>query len=343
MTATTRPGTPYWPAWQALIWTNLVGKDYPTGYEHLLDFAKLVQTSEALTNEARDDSIHWMGHVMAALELTLESKPSREVWLQTEQTLTDLLGDAATEDYRRGVEYVRIRHALLEEDIQQTREKAKKQQAELLEKKQSRIQKSLDAVKEKRENLKKTADEMKELLADHTAAYQKQMTRLEKDFDFLARRSAVLVTSIMALDQEVAILEQRKKNSNGRSVTGIDQAITQIQNQRLVYSTEYLRTTAAADQIAATAQQLSQQRAEFVDQYQKATGELIEEDAGAEKWKERTLNQAKALKKAKENAKPPVPVAKIQAAKTFRTYFDLDLFAERNKVLESFGIMPPDK
>ena len=169
------------------------------------------------------------------------------------------------------------------------------------------------------------------------------MTRLEKDFDFLARRSAVLVTSIMALDQEVAILEQRKKNSNGRSVTGIDQAITQIQNQRLVYSTEYLRTTAAADQIAATAQQLSQQRAEFVDQYQKATGELIEEDAGAEKWKERTLNQAKALKKAKENAKPPVPVAKIQAAKTFRTYFDLDLFAERNKVLESFGIMPPDK
>lgn len=82
---------------------------------------------------------------------------------------------------------------------------------------------------------------------------------------------------------------------------------------------------------------------EFLDQYQQATGEIVEADAGAEKWKERTLNQAKSLKKAKETAKPPAPTAKIQVAKTFRTYVELDLFAERTKLLSSFGIVASEK
>ena len=100
---------------------------------------------------------------------------------------------------------------------------------------------------------------------------------------------------------------------------------------------------AAADQISANAQRLTQERAEFLEQYQAATGEIVQQDAGAEKWKERTLKQAAQLKKAQANPKPVIPAGKIQLAKTFRTYVDLDLYAERTKVLESFGFVSPGK
>ena len=336
--ATTRPGKPYLPAWQAMIWMDFTSKNYSVGYDHLLKFATLIQSSKDLSPEACVDAIDWMGRSMAALELTLEANQARSAWEQANSKLTALLGEDAAEDYERGKDDVKSRQASLEDDIQQFKEKAKKKQAAQLEKRQNRIEQSLEAVKEKRENLKKSAQEMKETLAEQTTAYQKQMTRLEKDFGFLERRSGVLMTTIATLDQETAVLQQRKKNSNNSQASNFDASIMQLQNQRMIYSAEFMKTMAATDEVVASAQRLNQERAEFLDQYQKATGEIVEADAGAEKWKERTLNQAKALKKSKETAKPPVPMAKIQAAKTYRTYVDLDPFAERAKLLDSFGL-----
>ncbi|MEI8021516.1 MAG: hypothetical protein WCH39_25125 [Schlesneria sp.] len=337
--ATKRKGTPYWPAWQGLIWTHFVAKDYDAGYARLLEFTRLVIKSDEVTAQERDDQVYWIGRVMAALYLTIESNQGRETWLQTEKKLTDLLGPDLTDDYNSGKSTVNARHSDIEDDIRQTREKGQKQQAELLEKKQSRVQKNLEDVKEKRENLKKTAEEMKEALAEQTAAYQKQMARLEKDYGFVERRSAALTSSMAALDQEIAILQQRKKNSNNNTANQIDQAIANIQSQRFAYNAELAKSMTAADQISASAQRLTQERAEFLEQYQNVTGEIVQQDAGAEKWKERNLKQAAQLKKAQANPKPVVPAGKIQLAKTFRTYVDLDLYAERSKVLESFGVV----
>ena len=337
--ATKRKGTPYWPAWQALIWTHFVAKDYDAGYARLTELTKLILKSDELVDHDREDQVYWIGRVMAALYLTIESNQGRETWLQTEKKLTDLLGPDSTDDYNRGKAEVNARHTDIEDDIRQTREKAQKQQAEQLEKKQSRVQKNLDDVKEKRENLKKSAEEMKEALAEHTTTYQKQMTRLEKDYGFVERRSAVLISSMAALDQEVALLQQRKKTANNNTANQIDQAISQIQSQRFLYNAEFMKSMTAADQIAANARSLTQERAEFLEQYQKVTGEIVQEDAGAEKWNERTQKQAAQLKKAQANPKPVVPAGKIQIAKTFRTYVDLDLYGERTKVLESFGVV----
>ena len=341
--ATKRKGEPYFPAWQALIWTHFVAKDYDAGYARLMEFTKLILKSDEQVVTEREDQVYWIGRVMAALYLTIESNQGRETWLQTEKRLTDLLGPDSTDDYNRGKAEVNARHSDIEDDIRQTREKTQKQQAEQLEKKQSRVQKTLEDVKEKRENLKKSVEEMKEALAEQTAAYQKQMTRLEKDYGFVERRSAALISSMAALDQEIAILQQRKKNSNNTTANQIDQAIAQVQNQRFVYNAEFMKSMAAADQISANAQRLTQERAEFLEQYQKVTGDIIQEDAGAEKWKERTIKQAAQLKKAQANPKPAVPAGKVQLAKTFRTYVDLDLYAERTKVLESFGVVSPGK
>ncbi len=337
--ATKRKGAPYWPAWQALIWTHFVAKDYDAGYARLLDLTRLVMKSDESLGPEREDQVYWIGRVMAALYLTIESNQGRETWLQMDKKLTDLLGPDSTDDYNSGKTAVNARHSDVEDDIRQTREKAQKQQAEQLEKKKSRVQKNLEDVKDKRENLKKTAEELKEALAEHTATYQKQMTRLEKDYGIVERRSAVLVSSMVTIEQEISLLQQRKKNSNNTTTNQIDQAIVQLENQRFVCNAELMKTMAAGNQISANAQQLTQERAEFLEQYQNVTGEIVQQDAGAEKWKERTLKQAAQLKKAQANPKPVIPAGKIQLAKTFRTYVDLDLFAERTKVLESFGVV----
>jgi len=336
--ATTQPGAPYLPAWEALIWTDFVGKDYAAGYDHLLNLARLVQSDQNLSPEVCDDAIDWMGRSMAALELTIEASQAREAWMQAENKLTTILGEDATEDSLRGKQEVQTRHASLEDDIQLAKEKAKKKQDDQLAKKQNRIDQSLEAVKEKRENLKKTAEEIKQTMAEQTAAYQKQLARLEKDYGFFERRTNVLVGLMAAIDQEAFVLQQRKKNSSNSQANNIDLAIAQLQNQRMIYTAEFLKTAESADAIAASAQRLNQERSEFLEQYRRATGDIVEADAGAEKWKERTLNQAKSLKKAKETAKPAVPIAKIQTARTFRTYVEMDLFAERTRLLNSFGI-----
>lgn len=343
LVATKREGTPYWPAWEAVIWSEFNSKDYAAGYPHLLEFAHLIQTSTDLSIEGKQDAIYWMGRVMAALELTLDSAKNRDTWLHWDARLTDQLQEDEMDDFNRGKEDAHAQHALLEQDVRSLKEKAKKQQEETLQKRQKQIDKSLDAVKTKRDSLKKSAAEMKEVLTEQSESFQKQMARLEKEYTFLERRSAVLVTTMAGIDQEILVLQRQRRNVSNNNLGDLDRAISALQSQRLIYSAEFMKVSASADQVSANARALAQERAEFLDEYQRATGEIVDADTETEKWKTRTLNQEKALKKAKASAKPPVPAAKIQMVKTFRTYLDLDLLSERDQVLASFGAEPADK
>ena len=350
LAATQAPAEPYLPAWRALIWTCFVAKSDDAGYARLLQFARLVANTNRASQPSNDADAIWIGNVMAALELTLETNQRREAWLQAEEKLTEILGQELLEGYLSGKAEVHARHSLLETEILQAREKAKQQREEQLEKKQLRIQKSLESVQQKREGLKKSKAEMREAYTEKVADYQKRMERLEKDYDLADRRSSTLLGSMAVIDQQVSILQQGRNLPQGRRrlevaiVNRTEEAIAQLMNQRAVQHAEFMRALAAAEQIAASAQLLTQAQAELVDQYQQATGEIVAEDASAEKWKERTLKQAGELKKAeaKANAKTPVPKAKIQLAKSFRTYVDLDLNAERAHVLNSFGLTSTD-
>ena len=295
---------------------------------------------------SNDADAIWIGNVMAALELTLETNQRREAWLQAQDKLTEILGQELIQGYLSGKAEVHARHSLLETEIYQAREKAKLQREQQLEKKQLRLQKSLESVQQKRESLKKSKGEMKEAYTERVAEYQKRMERLEKDYDLAERRTATLMSSIAVIDQQVTILQQARRQQNPSFVNRTDQSVALLMNQRAIINTEFMRAVAATEQIAASAQLLTQAQAEFVEQYQQATGDIVAEDANAEKWKERTLKQAGELKKAEAQAKAsdkaPVPKAKIQLAKSFRTYVDLDLNVERAQLLNSFGLTATD-
>jgi len=330
--ATKRSGDPYIPAWQALIWLNFNAKEYDDGYDRLLEFTRLIHVFDRLPDTTRHDAVFWVGRVMAARELTLDSNQSRETWMQTEKKLTGLLSEGSIEAYNGGKEDVRARHSMLEDEIRQTREKDKERQAEQREKKLENIGKSLGAANDKRENLKKSAAEMKEEFEEQTTAFKKQMERAEKDYAFMERRGMTLMASMLTLDQQINLLQQNRGFNANR--------LAALQNQRFIFDTDFQIAAIAAQQVSMRAQKLTEDRAEYIAQYQKATGEIVQEDASVEKWKERTLKQATELKKAEKKPKPTATAvaSKIQAATSFRTYVDLDPQSERDKVLLSFGI-----
>lgn len=332
--ATKRTGAPYLPAWQALIWSYFVVKEYDDGYDRVVEFSKLVEKSDGLTEDDRRACTYWIGHLMAAVEMTLDF-PGRESWMQTEKRILGQTSERFVDAYNSGKEDVHARHMVLEDDIRQTREKEKERQAEIQGKKQVQVDKSLDAAKQKRDDLKKSAEDMKEEFEEQSANFKKQMERLEREYAMLERRSMSLMTQMLTLDQQINLF-QNNRSSNSVSV----QNLAAIQNRRAMADVEFQLTAAAAQQLSSRAQKMTEERSEFVAQYEKTTGDIVKEDAGVQKWKERTEKQADELKKSAKKPKPPAPAlaAKIQAVTSFKTYLDLDLTLERDKVLQSYGI-----
>jgi chromosome segregation ATPase len=313
-----------------LIWSYFVAKEFDDGYDRLLEYSKVVQESNDLTEGVRQNGAHWIGRVMAALELGLDSIQSREAWLQTEAKLLAQMSADLTIAYNDGKEEVHAKHLVLESEIKLAREKEKERQGKKIEE----IGKSLDAADTKRENLKKSAAELKEEFEEQSTAYKKQMERMEKDYAIMERRGMTLLTQMLTFDQQINMMQ------NNRNVNQSFASLAALQSRRGLLDTEFQMTANATQQLAATAQRMTQDRADFVAQYEKATGDITKEEAGVKKWKERTEKHAEELKKV---AKKPVGPAgglnsKIQAATTFRTYVDLDLAVERENVLKSFRV-----
>ena len=104
--------------------------------------------------------------------------------------------------------------------------------------------------------------------------------------------------------------------------TVVSQRLAALQAQRVLMNTDFQLTAVAAQQVSARAQQLVQERAEHVAQYQKATGENVKEDAGINKWKERAAKtDCRTERGWRRNLQTPASsvASKIQAATAFRT------------------------
>ncbi|WP_010586188.1 hypothetical protein [Schlesneria paludicola] len=341
LAAIKRPGTAYFPAWRALVWTHFLAKEYDTGHEHLLEFVKLVEKSDDLTTLMRNEELYWIGRIMAAVELTSESALSREKWTQYEEQLIDLLSEDAIDVYRGGKEEVSIRQANLEQEARQTQERGKKKEALQRQKKLDRLEKSLETADKKREALKKSAAELKEILDEQADEFKKQMERSEKDYSFLERRAMTLMSAMMALDQEMSVLQLRRGNPASNAAR--DQSLILMQNVRMNYELEYMRIINLVQQTSSNAKQLQQQNGQLNDQYNQATRELVKDEAAIKEQKARSLKQADLLKKENAESKSPAIPKRIETTKSLRAYVDLDVFAERDSVLKSFGVTIDDK
>ncbi len=338
VTATKRPGVIYRPAWRAMIWSHFNGKDSQDGYAWLVEYAKRIRDPELLPDDARHDEAYWIGRVMSAEEILLESPDARELWMRAEKKLTDLLGVKNLDAYNDGKKDVHIHHAMIEDKILRDHERTEELKAQKREKELERKEKLLDAVKETREDLKKSVAETKENFEGQTSAYQNQIQRVEKDFAFLERRAFVLTNEMLLLDQQIIAVEQAGKNPNVKQSLNYAQRLNALQNQRYLKGLEFQRVSAFAQEVSLNGRQLAEQRANSIDQFQQTAEELAQRDAANEKIKDRTLRQVAGLTKGESVGKVPAVVSKLIAARSFRSYIDFDLPTERDQILSSFGV-----
>lgn len=339
--ATNQPGAPYWPAWRALIWSHFTAKDYPAGYARQLEFARRLAKSDDA--EVRS-SVEWIGRAVVALEKASESVKHKQTLDQHEESLREILGEKWLADYEAGKAETRSMHVLLEEGLQQTREKTleKKEQERLG--KQTQVTKELEASQEKRDALKKTAEDAKKVFDEQLKNYDKQLSAHERDYGLLEKKAQALVDAQLQAKREIASLELRIMMSKPEQKANLQIQINQLEGQKSQAQVEYNRTLFAAQGVNQKAQVLIGQRGTLVQQYEKATGQLVNQDASLDKWQGRLKKNEQKLT-APVNDKAPAVTSKTNQVRSFRTYVDLDLIAERDKVLESFGIKvsePPE-
>lgn len=332
--AVNQPGTAYWPAWRALIWSHFTAKDYPSGYSRQLEFARRLAKSG---DDGVRDSVEWIGRSVGALEKASESVKHRQTLDQHEEGLREALGEKWLADYEAGKAEVHSMHALLEEDLQQTREKTleKKEQERLG--KQTQVTKDLEATQEKRDSLKKSAEDAKKVFDEQLKNYDKQLSTLERDYGILEKRGQALADAQLQAKRDIASLELRIRMSKPEQRANLQIQINQLEGQKVQAQVEYDRTLFAAQGVNQKAQVVIGQRGGLVQQYEKATGQLVNQDASLNKWQDRLKKNEQKLT-APANDKVPAVSGKANQVRSFRTYVDLDLIAERDKVLETFGI-----
>jgi hypothetical protein len=346
--ATAVDGPEFWPAWQALAWSHFVAKDYPSGYSRLTEFAKRLSRSQADLVE-REQEAEWIGQVLAALQKSVDTVKQREALLREDETLAEILGPDLNPAVARGKLSVHAMHALMEGDVHHAREIAQAKEEKEHAEREKQVAKDFEASTEKREALKKTAEDAKKYMDQQLAAFDKQLTRLERDYEFLQKRVMSITASQLQLGTEMSLLSQQSgalsnnnRGGNGQLAQVYQQRMSALEIQQIRYQLDMDQTLASTMAVSQRAQMVVGQRSAAVRQYERATGQIVQQDSAIDKWQDRLKKDGEKLK---EQPKPKAgPVAnKIHQARSFRTYVDLDLIQERDRLLDSLGIAMSEK
>ncbi|MBS0265966.1 MAG: hypothetical protein JSS02_28805, partial [Planctomycetes bacterium] len=303
----------YWPAWQGAIWGHFLDKQFDLGFEKLIEYARIVQATERWdeTSGAQRHAARWIGQLVEALSLRADSEKRRDQIAEHEAQLLKVLGDELSLELEAGRQSIRERAVALEEAADASRRAVGSKQKRRLQEKESKLEQDIESIDKVRVDDKKTAEEWKGWLDETLAKADKQLGLLERDYNFLDQRAASLMQSFVIAGQEITAL---KVQSDLERFPWRRPGLTdfaQRQNQMLGYQLEYNATVGRMHTIAQQGSLVLEQRALAVQQYQKATGQLVQKGAHLDKWATRLKNEKQKLaapkSTVKANAKMPVP------------------------------------
>lgn len=346
-TAVGRTGVRYWPAWQALIGTQLAEKQYEKGLARLEEFAELVRGDgqSAEPTDGQRDAARWMGQVLAALDKTTTVVKTRDLFEASEDRLRETLGSELGADFNVGQEMMASRHAAL---LEERGLAAEKKQTRRRESQKNKLGSDLKDLEKQKESTTKSVEEWKKWLDDKLTDVDKQIGRLEKDYQRLQDRCQSLEQSMLLLTRELTSLELQI-NSNPANQQGAitqrrmiaQQLLMQRQNQMLAYESEYNASIVQMAQTAQMGQNVMQERAGVVQKYEKATGDLVKKNADIEKWSTRVADRKKKLDAQPVGKAKAARVRPDQKTVSFRTLTLLDLELEKARLLEAYGASAP--
>lgn len=341
---------PYWPAWQALIFSHFTAKETTAGYDRLFDLAKRLQNGQpevALDEQKR--LAEWMGQLVGALEKLAESPKAQEAVWKNDLRLRDLLGEELQVSYDEGRHDAADAALLVEVELDEAKaEQQAKNEKERVEK-LGKTEADAEAAKKKAELVKKSAEDSKRWLDDQLKQFDRLLARLEKEHDILERRAVENLEAQNQIDREINAIRQRANATTGRTRgrTGnaaianartTEQQIDQFLNQKILLQTENDRLSQESIAIHQNAARVVRERQGVIQQYQQRTGQLVKEEAAVQKWQDRLKKDSTKLK-APASDKGGAVTRTLTKAKSLRTYIDFDLADERQKLLDQ--IAPP--
>lgn len=341
-----RKGAAYWPAWQALVWAQLVDKQYDKGLGSLDAFAAVVRPPDEISEptQSQSDAARWIGQVLESLDKTVTAAAQHELIEQHDERLHGLLGDDLYRVVELGRDFIRERDLELAHEAGQVQAKAEDKQARRRQGAAGRLDSELQELSKDKEGAARSQDDWKKWRDDTLAKADKQMGLLEKDYQYLEKRGVMIEQSIVMVGREITALQvQMNPNLPGNrfvSPLSLQQQLTQRQNTMLNYQTEYNATVGRMAQLAEQGRQIEQQRNATVEKYAKETGDLTKKAAAIDKWSLRVADKKQKLE-TPPTAKAKGPKAPAAAkVVSFRSLVPLDLEAERARVLEAYGVKP---
>jgi hypothetical protein len=336
----------HWPAWQATIWAYLVDKQYEVGLKKLDEYATAVEAAEQPdeVSEAQRDAARWIGQLIEALSRCADTQKQHDLIAAHQVHLLDTFGDELSDAVDAGRDAIRDREFTLEQSAGAARQVADREKERRRKDKTARLEKDLEGAGKAKEDAKKSAEEWKTWLDDNLAKADKHLGLLERDYKFLDQRAQSLNQSITLVGREITALEfglnriDPVRNANPFVSQNALFQLQQRQNQMFGYQLDYNATVARQQQVAQQGAQANQERADIINRYETATGQLVKKNADLDRWTDRLKNE-----KQKLTVQKPAPIGgrKAPADKkqtiSLKTMLPLDFDVEKERVLASFA------
>ena len=337
--ATEKGTKPFWPAWQALVWSECSDKHTADGLAHLVSFAELVQKNDGDGTVQRADAANWMGQVLEGLDRTLTSERDRDELEKAAASIADTLDDELRESLKQGRSLIEQKWKLLTQQANAAVEDRTKKKTVENKAKEGEIDALVTEIEKEKVAAARSREQWDAWIQEQLPKFDKQLESLERDYAFLDQRAGSLSQSIQLVSEELADLQSTAARTAGTPSGALLISIQNRRNTLAGYQLDYNSTVERLNAVALQGNGVLEARNAAIDRYQEATGQLLKKDKKLTRWNSRLGD-----KKRKLQTQPPAKDLKDNLERkldAFRTYVELDLDAERTRVLKLVGAPLP--
>lgn len=325
----------YFPAWKGAIWAELSLKKFEPALTRIEALATAIAGAGFHGAPEEQERIAiWIGQTLAAVEKLNATPKIRKRVRQTEELLVEKWNDDLKDAYQSGKDYTESLYAELMDDLKQTTEAVKAQDDAIKTKKAAKLKEGAASADEQREALKQKAEEVQKIAEQRLAQLDKQLSRLERDYNYLETRGMNLMGSMSLIQIEMSNVQlarrQTSRNNSGNQLDG-SQAdyLSRLAFQYSVYQLELNATSMRAAMVSQRAMEGLQMRNQLMNQAELAAADLAGQDDTLSRWKERMAQAEENLKKQESKGDSISTRAKRAKAKTLSTYLEFDPDWER--------------
>jgi hypothetical protein len=337
----------YPPAYEAWVSSLLAARQWTSAAEALRNYGGILVDKPELWSDAKDRraSADWLGRAVSASILVAPQGNDVQRFATVDERLRKELTTDVSVDYLRGFEEVIQLHEQLADSGEKSRQEAKVTQEKEREEERVLVKDQQGQVTSQRENLKLTADEWKKRLDEKQSEFAKQLGQFEKEWITHDQKRQSVDRSIFLAQQEATLLTNQYQALSGNErpsvverlrMQQIDGQLNQRAQQLIQYQLERDRTLAAMQTVYQQAAAVLAQRQALIQDYERATGQLVKQDESLRKWNDRLAKQKTALEET-PTGKTATTQQIDQKLRSIGTYLPADWEAIRQRLLAEYA------